>query len=106
MKFSLRALLNRLSQRSPRKRGRVRLQPTARPQLECLEDRVVPTTHTWTGGSIFSNHWSDQFNWQNGVPQEGDSVFFPANAKQRTNVQDIRERAWQACWASSVCPKS
>ena len=60
-----------------------------RPRLEALEERVVPTTRTWTGGSILSNHWSDQFNWQNGVPQQGDSVFFPADAHQRTNVQDI-----------------
>ena len=50
---------------------------------------MVPTTRTWTGGSLLSNHWSDQFNWQNGVPQIGDAVVFPADAKQRHNVVDI-----------------
>ena len=60
-----------------------------RPRVEALEERVVLTTRIWTGGSILSNHWSDQFNWQNGVPVSGDSVFFPADAKQRTNVVDI-----------------
>jgi autotransporter-associated beta strand protein len=60
-----------------------------RPCLELLEERVVPTTRTWTGGSWLSKNWSDQFNWQNGVPQPGDSVFFPAAAKQRTNLMNL-----------------
>src|SRR5437879_1942211 len=72
-----------------RSRSKSRRDQTFRPSLEPLEARLVLTTRTWTGGSILSNHWSDQFNWQNGVPQVGDSVFFPAAAKQRTNVQDI-----------------
>ena len=58
--------------------------------VEGSKERVVPTTRIWTGNSIFSNHWSDDSNWQDGKgPRLDDSVFFPASAKQHTNVQDM-----------------
>ena len=66
-----------------------------RPSLEALEGRVLFALRVWTGDSPFSNHWSDPFNWKNPASFPsftvgfGDSVFFPADAKQQDNVEDI-----------------
>jgi hypothetical protein len=40
--------------------------------VERLEDRVVPSTDTWT--SAAGGSWNTPGNWSNGVPQAGDSV--------------------------------
>ncbi len=66
-----------------------------RPSLEALEGRVLFALRVWTGNSPFSNHWSDSLNWQNPASFPsfavgfGDSVFFPGDAKQQDNVEDI-----------------
>jgi hypothetical protein len=52
----------------PRRRG-------ARLLLEALEDRLTPATHTWTGASTSSPHWSDPGNWTGGAPQPGESNY-------------------------------
>ena len=51
---------------------------TYRPALEELEDRLVPTTCTWTGAD--NNHWIDPGNWSQ-LPVNGDDLVFPANAQ-------------------------
>src|SRR5262249_11131469 len=61
-----------------------------RPQLEILEDRLVPTVHAWTGA--LSNLWSNGGNWTNGVPSAADSnlqLQFPPGAQHTSNVNDI-----------------
>ena len=49
-------------------------------------------TCTWTGGGIDAN-WSTAANWSvcdaSGVPENGDSVIFPASAANKTNTNDI-----------------
>jgi autotransporter-associated beta strand protein len=82
------------SQRTPVRKP---ISPVFRLRLEALEDRVVPATRTWDGGSTFSNNWSDRFNWVGDVaPVPGDRVFFdgddlvfPAGARQLINVNDF-----------------
>src|SRR5579859_2622017 len=60
-----------------------------RPRLECLEDRLSPATHTWTGAS--SNLWSDGKNWTGGAPTADTSadLVFPPGASNLTNTNDI-----------------
>src|SRR2546427_12674558 len=46
-----------------------------RPNLEALEDRVVPSTDTWTGAGGTIN-WSNAANWDTGhAPQNGDDLY-------------------------------
>jgi autotransporter-associated beta strand protein len=79
-----------------RSRSKLRRDQTFRPCLEALEERLVLDTRIWSGGDPFSSNWSALFNWQNGAislpsnpVRSGDSVDFPANAGQRSNVQDL-----------------
>src|SRR5947209_7593489 len=45
-----------------------------RPNLEALEDRVVPSTDTWTGAGGTIN-WSNPANWDTGhAPAAGDDL--------------------------------
>src|SRR5437899_1613154 len=37
-----------------------------RPQLEALESRLAPATHTWNGS--LSKFWADGSNWTGGIP--------------------------------------
>jgi Bacterial Ig-like domain (group 3) len=56
--------------------------------VEPLEDRLVPSTLTWTGTN--SNLWSDSGNWLQGqAPQAGDSLVFPGTANSMAPVNDI-----------------
>jgi hypothetical protein len=48
-----------------------RRKPFYRPQLERLEDRLTPSTHTWTGAQ--SELWSNNGNWVGNAPM-GDPV--------------------------------
>lgn len=51
---------------------------------------AMPATITWTGGSATSANWSDAANWDLGrAPINGDSLVFPASAKQLANTDDI-----------------
>jgi uncharacterized repeat protein (TIGR01451 family) len=76
----------RTSRPVPRRRG-------ARLLLETLEDRLTPATHTWTGASTSSPHWSDPGNWNGGAPQPGESNvvlnFGAQGALQKQNFDDI-----------------
>ena len=49
-------------------------------------------TCTWTGGAI-DPYWTTSDNWSgcdaSGVPENGDSVIFPASAANKTNTNDI-----------------
>jgi autotransporter-associated beta strand protein len=59
-------------------------------QLETLEDRLVPSVAVWDGGSLDSNHWSDELNWVGDVaPGPGDDLVFAAAAGQFTAVNDF-----------------
>jgi autotransporter-associated beta strand protein len=52
--------------------------PRRRLSLEALEDRVTPTTFTWTGAGP-DNLWSDAANWGGTAPTGlGDDLVFPA----------------------------
>jgi autotransporter-associated beta strand protein len=58
-------------------------------QVEALEDRVTPSTRIWDGGGR-TNNWSDRFNWVgDAAPAQGDDLLFPANAPQKTNINDF-----------------
>src|SRR5579872_5585521 len=61
--------------------SRTRVRKLRRPlRLEPLEDRVVPTTDTWTGLGVglTSKDWSNVGNWSLGrAPVSGDTVVFP-----------------------------
>src|SRR5262245_26462433 len=51
-----------------------------RPQLEVLEDRVVPAVRVWDGGGA-TNLWTDRFNWQGDLaPTAGDDLVFGPGA--------------------------
>ena len=53
---------------------------------------AIPDTCTWTGGAI-DPYWTTSDNWSgcdaSGVPENGDSVIFPASAANKTNTNDI-----------------
>jgi RHS repeat-associated protein len=54
------------------------------PQIERLEDRVVPANITWTGGGT-TNNWTDSHNWMgNVVPGAADTAIFNSGAKTAT----------------------
>jgi autotransporter-associated beta strand protein len=60
-------------------------------QLEALEDRLVPATHTWTGAA--SDLWSDNANWTGGSPA-GDSnadLVFPSGAMHVSTNNDLSD---------------
>src|SRR5437763_12024727 len=60
-----------------------------RPQLESLEGRLAPATHTWTGA--VSNLWSNNNNWIGGTPimDVVADLIFPAGAANLTNSNDL-----------------
>jgi autotransporter-associated beta strand protein len=63
----------------------------SRPRLECLETRLAPAIHTWTGASATSSNWSDAANWNGGAPSSSESevaLVFPVAAR-RENTDDI-----------------
>ena len=54
------------------------------------------TTDTWTGAGKLKNgapdpRWSNPDNWDNGVPQNGEDVDFPAGVAQMHVVNDIAD---------------
>jgi autotransporter-associated beta strand protein len=67
---------------------------TRRPQVEPLEERLVPaavlTQLHWVGGGSLPNSWNFAANWQeNTVPANGDDLFFPDNAVAFTSTNDV-----------------
>src|SRR5262245_51387177 len=92
--MSLKAWLNKLRTKARHSQSKPPRRPSVyRPFLEPLEPRLVRAPPIWSGGDPFSSNWSANFNWQNGAVlppvSEGDSVEFPADAKRRTNHDDI-----------------
>src|SRR6516162_229484 len=58
-------------------------QPSYRPRIEALEERLLLASDTWTGASSDQNgNWSDPANWNNGVPNPGDDLVFPFETLQ------------------------
>ena len=55
-----------------RSRPTVRLARSPRLGVECLEDRTVPATHTYTNGGAFI-FWTDAGNWSGGAPAVGEA---------------------------------
>ncbi len=56
--------------------------------LDLVFTPACPNTHVWTGLSLFSDDWSDRFNWLGGVaPSDGDSLAFFGLLRQ-DNVND------------------
>src|SRR5262249_52899907 len=86
-------LLQQLRALKPVSRTRRRHNTRRRPQLEVLEDRLAPASHTWTGASATTNAWSDPANWAGGRPGVGGGthidLIFPAGAPQATNNNDL-----------------
>src|SRR5262245_60858268 len=65
-----------------------------RPRLETLEDRTVPATHTWTGGSGVDLKWSTGTNWTGGAPANGEGGLIVLNfpvvaAGLKSTIDDI-----------------
>src|SRR5439155_10386592 len=63
-----------------------------RPQFECLENRLAPANHIWTGA--VSNLWSNNGNWNGGAPNTDTSgtpvaLIFPTGASNLANTNDI-----------------
>jgi autotransporter-associated beta strand protein len=57
-------------------------------RLEPLEARIAPATLTWDGSA--DNLWSNSANWDtNTVPQDGDSLVFPAFVPNKNNINDL-----------------
>src|SRR5262245_42874345 len=65
--------------------------PSLRPWLEALEDRVAPATRVWDGGSPLNSNWTTAANWVGDVaPVPGvDNLEFPATAARKTNTNDF-----------------
>jgi autotransporter-associated beta strand protein len=56
-----------------------------------LEERAVPAALVWSGLGK-DNLWSDAANWiAKAAPQAGDSLTFPAGARQPSNVNDLAD---------------
>jgi hypothetical protein len=67
-----------------------RRKPFYRPQLERLETRLTPSTHTWTGAQ--STLWSNDSNWIGDSPRGdpvADLVFPQDGVTNRTSTDDI-----------------
>ena len=58
-------------------------------QLEWLEHRLAPATHTWTGAT--SDLWSADANWNGGSPMGDTSavLVFPGGAMNLVNMNDL-----------------
>lgn len=59
----------------------------ARPNLEVLDDRILPATSTWTWNSGHAtSNWNDAANWTNGVPGAGDTAVFDGSSDTNATV--------------------
>jgi fibronectin-binding autotransporter adhesin len=74
-----------LTNKPPASGRRARPRPF-RPRLEALEERLTPSTRTWSGAGG-NNLWSTAANWD-AAPVAGDDLVFPANAARLSNVND------------------
>jgi autotransporter-associated beta strand protein len=88
----VRRVANRVSRKSARSRGTaVRGKYAFLPQLEALEVRLAPATHTWNGQGVTRN-WTDIQNWDNGSAPVNDpqaDLVFPAGVFNRTSNDDF-----------------
>jgi autotransporter-associated beta strand protein len=86
-----RQLVNRKYQAVARsQRAGARRKRGQRPQLERLEDRLTPSTHTWTGAQ--NSLWSNDSNWNGNSPRGdpvADLVFPQDGVTNRTSTDDI-----------------
>jgi hypothetical protein len=77
------------SPRSRRQRRRAKKIPAARPRLETLEERSVPSTVTWVGGSGTGSQqtdWNFAANWSTGrLPGSGDDVVINSSTNTTVN---------------------
>ena len=91
--------LARLFKKAPRLTRR-RVRPQSRLSFESLEDRLVPTTYTWTGLGGSPN-WGVAANWSSsaggtGVPSNGSSLVFStlsshsAQAPTNDNIANLQ----------------
>lgn len=56
--------------------------------LFCVSTASAAEQRVWSGTGLDSR-WSNGANWQNGVPQSGDSVLFPTATAQTSSTNDI-----------------
>src|SRR5262249_50893250 len=65
-------------------------------ELELLEHRLAPATHTWTGAT--SNLWSDNTNWNGGSPAGDTSavLVFPGGTANLSIMNDLNNLAVQS----------
>jgi hypothetical protein len=61
-------------------------------RLEALEERCLLATRVWTGADAVNDLWSDEDNWDTGVPRDGDDVLIPATANSAEVVFDAQSR--------------
>jgi autotransporter-associated beta strand protein len=73
---------------STRSRKRLARPHSTRLEVECLEDRLAPATHIWTGA--VSNLWSNGDNWIGGSPAgDAQAVLSFQNAGSFANQNDL-----------------
>jgi autotransporter-associated beta strand protein len=63
---------------------------SGRLEIEPLENRLAPATHTWTGAA--NNLWSNNGNWIGGAPVSSEAnvvLIFPTVPANTTNINDI-----------------
>ena len=83
---------------SRRERQRFVHRPFPRPlwvelAIERLEDRITPTTDTWTGLSLVSPNWSAAGNWSAGVPLAGEDLVFPGSLAATASFASVNDLA-------------
>jgi len=89
---SFQKLRNRTSPPTNRRRpaGQRAAKSSLHPRIESLEPRLALAVAVWDGGSLDSDHWSEDFNWVGDVaPHTGDDLVFAAAADQFTSVNDF-----------------
>src|SRR6516162_9263825 len=79
---SFRRFLSRIARTTHQQRIRTRF-GRFQPRLELLEDRMAPTTNTWTGAADHLT-WNLAGNWSAGIPVSGQDVVIPSQGVNNT----------------------